>query len=84
MTLPYQAYLVEWAVEGIAKAGYKYLVFGSRHLGKDTVAEDATPASVRDLARRARDAGAEPLMMFGVHYMEEIAAFQHAPEWGLA
>jgi sugar phosphate isomerase/epimerase len=76
MTLPYNAFPVERAIAGIAKAGYKYVVFGSHHLGADTVAEDAPPSKMRDLAQRARDAGTEPLMMFGVHYIEQPDAVE--------
>jgi sugar phosphate isomerase/epimerase len=71
MTLPYGAFTVERAIEGIAKAGYKYMAFGSRHQGKDTIAVEDQPAKVRDLAKRARDVGTEPLLMFGVHYVEK-------------
>src|SRR5262249_44653719 len=71
MTLPYGAFPVERGIEGIAKAGYKYMAFGSRHQGEDTISPDAPPAKVRDLARRARDLGTEPLLMFGVHYVEK-------------
>ena len=71
MTLAYQRYPVERAFSGIAKAGCKFVAFGPRHLNKDTIAEDAPAAVARDLARRARDLGVEPVMMFGVHYIEE-------------
>ena len=76
MTLPYGAFTVERAIEGIAKAGYKYVAFGNRHQGEDTIAVEAPPARMRDLARRARDAGTEPVMMFGVYYIEQPAAVE--------
>src|SRR5690348_10732402 len=66
MTLPYGAFPVERAIEGIARSGYKYMAFGSRHQNADTIAVEAPPSRARDLARRARDVGTEPVMMFGV------------------
>jgi sugar phosphate isomerase/epimerase len=74
MTLAYAAFPVERAIDGIAKAGYKYMAFAPRHLGKDTIAVEDPASRMRDLARRARDAGAEPVMMFGVYYIEQPAA----------
>src|SRR5262249_37868638 len=76
MTLPYGAFKVERAIEGIAKAGYKYMAFGSRHQGEDTVAVSAPASRMRDLTKRARDLGTEPLLMFGVYYIEQPAAVE--------
>jgi sugar phosphate isomerase/epimerase len=76
MTLAYGAFPVERAIEGIAKAGYKYMAFGPRHQNQDTIAVDAPPSAARDLAQRARDAGTEPVMMFGVYYIEQAAAVE--------
>jgi sugar phosphate isomerase/epimerase len=76
MTLPYQAFPVERAIDGLAKAGYKYMAFGPRHQRDDTIAVDAPPGRARDMAKRARDAGVEPVMMFGVHYIEKEDAVE--------
>jgi len=76
ITLPYNAYPVERAITGIAKAGYKYMAFGSHHQNADAIPEEAPPSRVRDLAARARDAGTEPLLMFGVHYIEKPDAVE--------
>jgi sugar phosphate isomerase/epimerase len=76
MTLPYGAFPVERAMEGIAKAGYKYMAFGNRHQGKDTIPVEAPASHARELAQRARDLGTEPLLMFGVYYIEQPAAVE--------
>jgi sugar phosphate isomerase/epimerase len=76
MTLAYTAYPVERALEGIAKAGYKYVAFGPRHLNTDTFPADAPASAARDLGKRARDLGLEPVMMFGVYYVEQPAAVE--------
>jgi sugar phosphate isomerase/epimerase len=76
MTLPYAAFTVERAIEGIARAGYKYMAFGSRHQGEDTIGVDTPVGRVRDLTKRARDLGTEPVMMFGVYYIEQPAAVE--------
>jgi sugar phosphate isomerase/epimerase len=76
MTLPYGAFKVERGIEGIAKAGYKYMAFGSRHQGEDTIAVSAPASRMRELAARARDLGTEPLLMFGVYYIERPDAVE--------
>jgi sugar phosphate isomerase/epimerase len=76
MTLPYGAFPLERAIEGIAKAGYKYMAFGHRHQNEEIIAVDAPPSRLRDLAKRARDVGTEPVMMFGVYYIEQPAAVE--------
>ena len=78
MTLNYGAYPIERALKGIASAGYKYVAWGPRHAGsagRDTpVLDEKAPASAaRELAAKTRDAGLEPVMMFGVVYV-------HTPE----
>jgi sugar phosphate isomerase/epimerase len=76
MTLAWAAFPFERGLEGVAKAGYRYVAFGPYHLKKDTIPEDAPAAVARDLGRRARDLGLEPLMMFGVHYIEQPDAVE--------
>ena len=76
MTLAYAQFPVERGLSGIASAGYRYVAFGPRHQNTDTIAEDAPASVARDLARRARDLGIEPVMMFGVHYIEEPTAVE--------
>jgi sugar phosphate isomerase/epimerase len=76
MTLAYTAYPVERGLEGVAKAGYKYVAFGPRHKNVDTFPADAPASAARDLGKRARDLGLEPVMMFGVYYVEQPAAVE--------
>jgi len=60
MTLAYTAYPVERALEGSARAAYKYVAVGPRHRNTDTFPADAPAGAARDLAKRARDLGLEP------------------------
>jgi sugar phosphate isomerase/epimerase len=75
MTLPYSAFPLERALSGIKDAGYKYVAWGTSHKegeGKPTpvLADDAPPAKARELGKRCRDLGLEPLMMFSGIYPE--------------
>ena len=74
MTLPYSAFPLQRALEGIASAGYRYVAWGTTHQedGKTTPVMDAeaSPAAARELGRRCRDLGLEPVMMFAVGYVE--------------
>jgi sugar phosphate isomerase/epimerase len=76
MTLAYTAYPVERALEGIARAGYRYAAFGPRHQNRETIPPDAPAARAAELAKRARDLGLEPVMTFGVHYIEQPDAVE--------
>jgi sugar phosphate isomerase/epimerase len=75
MTLPYSQFPLERALRGIRSAGYRYVAWGTRHREADgrqvpVVTEDAPPERVAELARRCRDLGLEPLMMFSIVYPE--------------
>jgi len=69
MTLPYGAFSLRRALEGLRGAGYRYVAWGTSHTedgGKrvPVLASDAPPARARELAARCRDMGLEPVMMF--------------------
>ncbi len=75
MTLPYSQFPLERALTGIAAAGYRYVAWGVTHRessGKQlpVMAEDAAPELARQLAKRCRDLGLEPVMMFSTIYPE--------------
>lgn len=75
MTLPYSQFPLERALTGIAAAGYRHVAWGVTHLesnGKQVpvMAEDAAPDSAKQLAKRCRDLGLEPIMMFSTIYPE--------------
>ena len=74
MTLPYSAFTLERALYGIKSAGYSYVAWGTTHRedGKNVpvLAEDASPEKAKELAKRCRDMGLEPLMMFSGIYPE--------------
>jgi sugar phosphate isomerase/epimerase len=80
MTLPYSDFTLDRALEGIRKAGYAYVAWGTTHRvnGKATpvMPADAPPKRARDLAQRCRDMGLEPLMMFSGIYPEANNAVQ--------
>jgi sugar phosphate isomerase/epimerase len=69
MTLPYARFPLERALSGIQSAGYRYVAWGTNHTsGGERVpvlAADAPAARAQELARRCRDLGLEPVLMFG-------------------
>lgn len=76
MTLPYAAFPMERALEGIKAAGYSHVAWGVTHkngAGQPRPALDvnAPPAEAATLARRCRDLGLEPVMMFSTVFLEE-------------
>jgi sugar phosphate isomerase/epimerase len=75
MTLPYARFPLQRALAGIWSAGYQYVAWGTAHQegsGKPVpvIAADAPPAKAKELAKRCRDMGLEPLMMFSGIYPE--------------
>lgn len=70
MTLPYSAFPLERALTGIRAAGYSYVAWGVQHERKPLLALDAPPAAAARLARRCRDMGLTPLMMFSTVHLE--------------
>jgi sugar phosphate isomerase/epimerase len=75
MTLPYARFPLERALQGIKRAGYRYVAWGTTHQESATervpaVARDAPPGRARELANRCRDLGLEPLLMFSEVYPE--------------
>ncbi len=76
MTLPYAAFPLERALEGIKAAGYPYVAWGVTHKdagGQSRPALDvaAPPAAAATLSRRCRDLGLDPVMMFSTVFLEE-------------
>jgi sugar phosphate isomerase/epimerase len=70
MTLPYARFPLERAFAGIKAAGYRHVAWGNNHLGGDgkqapVLAGDAAPEKAKELAKRCRDLGLEPVLMFG-------------------
>jgi len=75
MTLPYAPFPLERALEGIARAGCKYVGWGTTHpdsAGRkvQVVEADAPPAEAKRLAARCRQLGLEPVMMFSQVYVD--------------
>jgi sugar phosphate isomerase/epimerase len=74
MTLPYSQFPLMRALQGIRGAGYRYVAWGTTHLeeGKKVpvLAAADPPAKARDLGKKCRDLGLEPLMMFSMVYPE--------------
>jgi len=74
MTLPYAAFPLERALEGIRKAGYEYVAWGTTHQNapgrrEPVMAKDAPPAEAKKLADRCRSLGLQPVMMFADIYV---------------
>src|SRR5713101_3536445 len=81
MTLPYAQFPLERALTGIQSAGYKFVAWGTTHKeadGKSTpiLAPDASPQKASELARRCRDLGLTPLLMFSGVYPEAKEAVE--------
>ena len=78
MTLPYSRFSLDRALSGIKAAGYSYVAWGTTHrdgAGEAPVmAPDAPPERARELGRKCRDLGLEPLMMFSMIYPEAADA----------
>lgn len=76
MTLPFSAFPLKRALHGIKAAGYRFVAWGTSHRetpGGQRVPVmpiDAPPDKARELAKRCRDLGLEPLMMFSTVYPE--------------
>jgi sugar phosphate isomerase/epimerase len=75
MTLPYARFPLERALKGIKGAGYNFVAWGTTHVGADgkrvpVLAADAAPEKAKELAKRCRDLGLEPVMMFSGVYPE--------------
>ncbi|WP_239489591.1 sugar phosphate isomerase/epimerase [Luteitalea sp. TBR-22] len=76
MTLPYAAFPLDRALTGIRAAGYDHVAWGVTH--KDTGGQQrpamdvaAPPSEAAALARRCRDLGLTPVMMFSTVFLEE-------------
>ncbi|MCS7014646.1 MAG: TIM barrel protein [Gemmatales bacterium] len=68
MTLPYSAFPLKRALEGIKAAGYRYVAWGTSHQeeGKSVpvMPVEAPPPRAKELAQQCRDLGLEPVLMF--------------------
>ena len=74
MTLPYSAFPLERALQGIKSAGYDYVAWGTTHQNtpgrRDPVmASDAPVAEAKKLGDRCRSMGLQPIMMFSQIYV---------------
>jgi sugar phosphate isomerase/epimerase len=81
MTLPYSAYPLQRALTGLKEAGYRFIAWGTSHKeegGKSVpvLAGDASVEKAKELGKRCRDLGLEPVMMFGPA-PEEPEALKH-------
>jgi sugar phosphate isomerase/epimerase len=75
MTYVYRAFPLRRALEGIARSGYRYVAWGTEHVEaggerRPVLAGTAPASEAAALARRCRDQGLEPLMMFSTVYPE--------------
>ena len=76
MTLPYSRFPLGRALSGLKDAGYKYVAWGTTHVETDggkpvpVLATDSPPEKAKELAKRCRDMGLEPVLMFSMVYPE--------------
>lgn len=84
MTLPYAPFPLARALEGVRRAGFQFVVWGTTHMEggtvrKPAIAVDAPPSEARQLGSRCRDMGLEPVMLFSTVQLEAPdAAAAHA------
>lgn len=82
MTLPYSQFPLARALSGIQGAGYKFVAWGTTHQeqggskGVPVMPADADPAKAKELGKKCRDLGLEPLMMFSGVYPEDPKAME--------
>lgn len=80
MTLPYSQFPLARALEGIKRAGFEFVAWGTTHRdnGKNVpvLAPDAPPSAAKDLAARCRDLGLAPVLMFSTIYPEAPQALE--------
>jgi sugar phosphate isomerase/epimerase len=70
MTLPYAAFPLDRAMKGLQSAGYKHIALGHTHTDADgkrvsVLPGDAPLDRAKDLGKKCRDLGMEPVLMFG-------------------
>lgn len=75
MTLPYAAFPLARALSGIRAAGFRHVAWGVNHRDDSGTSRPVLPVEARDsdaaaLARRCRDMGLEPVMMFSTAHLE--------------
>jgi sugar phosphate isomerase/epimerase len=75
MTLPFAQFPFQRALTGIKSAGYRHVAWGTTHVENGgqpvpIIAPDAPPEQAKELGRRCRDLGLEPLLMFSGIYPE--------------
>lgn len=76
MTLPYSTFPLQRALEGIKAAGYRYVAWGTSNKEVNeakpvpVMPADAAPEKAKDLGKKCRDMGLEPVMMFSGIYPE--------------
>jgi sugar phosphate isomerase/epimerase len=78
MTLPYSRFPLDRALTGIKAAGYDCVAWGTTHkdgaLQVPVIAAEAPPVQAKELGKKCRDLGLEPLMMFSGIYPEAPGA----------
>lgn len=79
MTLPYSRFPLQRALNGIKSAGYAHVAWGTSHKEEDgksvpVMPAEASPEKAKDLGKRCRDLGLEPVMMFSNIYPENPKA----------
>lgn len=82
MTLPYSQFPLERALQGIKSSGFQYVAWGTSHREDPgsrkrtpVIAADAPPAKAKELSKKCRGMGLEPVMMFSGIYPEAKNGF---------
>jgi sugar phosphate isomerase/epimerase len=80
MTLPYAQFSFERALTGIKAAGYRYVAWYTTHRENNkpvtVLAENDPPEKAKELGKRCRELGLEPVLMFSGIYPEAPKAME--------
>lgn len=81
MTLPYAAFPLERALNGLKGAGYQFVAWGTTHMETNgqrvpVLAQEAPLDKAKELAKKCRDLGLQPVMLFGPS-PENVEALKH-------
>ncbi len=76
-TLPYARYSMERALDGISKAGYKYVGFGLRHEGQPVPSDDPSADELAKLKEEFAKRDLQPTLMWGTSLAGEADLSQY-------
>jgi sugar phosphate isomerase/epimerase len=77
MTLPYSPFPFERALTGLKSVGYHHVALGHTHQRVPVMPENAPPDQAKEVGKKCRDLGLEPVMMFSVTSPDTVEPMKH-------